>query len=108
MKNQPLSATYVISGSTCYVYDPQKDQRKVCTKRLWQTEVMYTCTQCRKRGSISKRLCKHDMEYEHACGERLASTRALDEAREQLQRAEVQYQEEKSRMQQEITELYDL
>ena len=33
---------------------------------------------------------------------------ALDEAREQLQRAEAHYLEEKSRMQQQITELHDL
>ena len=62
--------------------------------------ILYICTQCTKRGSISKCLCKQDMEYERACGERLASTRTLDEAREQLQRAEAHYLEEKSRMQQ--------
>ena len=38
--------------------------------------ILYICTQCRKRGSISKRPCKHDMEYECACGERLASAHA--------------------------------
>ena len=65
--------------------------------------ILYICTQCRKRGSISKHLCKHDMEYERACEEWLASTCALDEAREQLQRAEAHYLEEKSRMQQQIT-----
>ena len=70
--------------------------------------ILYVCTQCRKRGSITKRLCKHDMEYERACEERLASARALTEARERMQRAEARYQEEKSRMQQQLTELHDL
>ena len=62
--------------------------------------ILYVCTLCRKRGSIAKRLCEHDMEYEYACEERLASARALTEACEQMQRAEVHYQEEKSHMQQ--------
>ena len=110
MKNQPLSATYVISGRTCYVYDPQKDQWKVCTKHLWQTEVRQSCT------------FAHNVEKEALYPSAFANmtwnmnghaesgwpARALDEAREQLQRAEAQYQEEKSRMQQQITELHDL
>ena len=69
--------------------------------------ILYICTQCRKRGSIAKRLCKHDLEYERACEERLASARALNEAREQMQRAGAHHQE-RSRMQQQITELHDL
>ena len=48
------------------------------------------------------------MEYERACEERLASARPLSEAREQMQRAGVHHQEERSRMQQQITELHDL
>ena len=44
------------------------------------------------------------MRMRRAAGQRAR----LDEAREQLQRAEAQYQEEKSRMQQQITELHDL
>ena len=46
------------------------------------------------------------MEYECTCEERLASAHTLDEARDQLQWAKVHYKEEKSRMQQEITELH--
>ena len=42
----------------------------------------------------------------HANSGWLACT--LDEARDQLQRAEARYKEEKSRMQQEITELHTL
>ena len=70
--------------------------------------ILYICTQCRKQGSIAKRLCKHDLEYERACKEWLASARALNEAREQMQRAGVHHQEERSHMQQQITELHDL
>ena len=43
------------------------------------------------------------MEYECACEERLAS--ALDKTHDHVQRAEAHYKEEKSRMQQEITDL---
>ena len=48
------------------------------------------------------------MECERACRVQLASTYALDKARDQLQRAKARCKEEKSRMQQEITELHAL
>ena len=59
--------------------------------------ILYVCSRCCKRLSVSKHLCKFEMEYECACEERLA--RALDETRDQLQRAEAHYIEEKSGMQ---------
>ena len=59
---------------------------------------------CRcKRLSVSKHLCKFEIEYECACEERLAS--ALDKTRDHLQRAEAHYKEQKSHIQQEITDL---
>ena len=38
--------------------------------------IMYVCSQCRKYGSVSKRLLKYDCELERAKDERLASARA--------------------------------
>ena len=70
--------------------------------------IMYVCSQCRKPGSVSKRLLKYDCELERAEDERLASARALDEAREELVKVEAQYREDKCRMQEEITELRKL
>ena len=64
--------------------------------------ILYVCSCCCKRLSVSKRLCKFEMEYECACEEQLVSM--LYEACDQLQRAEARYKEEKSHMQQEITE----
>ena len=61
--------------------------------------IVYVCSQCRKRGSVAKRLCKYEYESERACEERLASARALDEAREQLDKAEAHYKEESTCMQ---------
>jgi len=69
---------------------------------------LYVSSQCQKRGSVAKRLCKYELESEHACKEPLASVHMLDEAYEQLQRAEVHYKEERSHMQQEITKLHEL
>ena len=70
--------------------------------------ILYVCPHCQKQGSVSKRLCKFELKCEHACKKRLASAYALDKGRDQLQRAEVRYKEEKSHIQQEITELYAL
>jgi len=70
--------------------------------------ILYVCSQCRKRGSVAKHLCKYELESERACEERLASACMLDETHEQLQRAEVHYKEERSHMQQEITQLHEL
>ena len=57
---------------------------------------------------MSKRFCKFEMEYGCTCKEQLVSVHVLDETHDQLQRAETHYREEKSRMQQEITELHAL
>ena len=70
--------------------------------------ILFVCSCCRKRGSVSKCLCKFKLQCERTCEEQLASAHTLDEACDQLQRAEVRYKEEKSCMQQEITELHAL
>ena len=70
--------------------------------------ILCVCSQCKKRGTVAKRLYKHEYEYESACKQWLGSAHVLDEACEQLQRADESYKEERAHIQQQITELHEL
>ena len=50
--------------------------------------VLYVCSLYHKQDSMSKHLFKFEMEYECTCKEWLVSACMLDEAHNQLQRAE--------------------
>ena len=49
--------------------------------RSWSKNIVYVhvCSGCRKRGSISKCLCKLEMESEYLASEQLASMCVVDE-----------------------------
>ena len=46
--------------------------------------LLFSCTACRKEGSIVKQLMKHELERAHAEDERLASDRAMGDLEKQL------------------------
>ena len=52
--------------------------------------VVFTCTSCRKRGSIVKRIMQHEMDSARADDERLASARLLQQKGETVARLEAE------------------
>jgi len=71
-----------------------------CSKAL-----LYVCTRCRVKGSLSQRLFKLELENEHLNDERLASAQSLHDTTLVLEKLRAEHEEAKARWQEECQEL---
>jgi len=71
-----------------------------CSKAL-----LYVCTKCQAKGSLSQRLFKFELENAQLCDERLASVQLQRETTIVLEKLRAESEEEKARLQEELHDL---